>query len=348
MKNTNLYDSYLINLQKDAGRIINSKYIIEKFNTTIFKGEDAVKLDNNNKVISWPTQIEGTQHAKLAKIKLFEHFLKNSKKEYLLMFEDDIYLHKDLYNNTIFDKFNKDLNNFLKTKPVSILYLGISSQINPKKNYIKEFFFESFSEHFTNKQCRPCTGAFSVIINRKIIRLLLSRMKDRVLKKKPFDLYCLGWYSKLYPKNTFIMHPPLVLPDISQSNIRDSYYNPNNFWGKILLNYSNYKKTTIGNLCIFIKKDHRENDFLFSFNKYLLGIRPIINIIYYCEDNKELNLNFSIILKECTYNDFISEEFEKNNKLHQLDNDFKIIKETTSIIKNLDYNCGKEIIEKFY
>ena len=133
MSDKYVYDSYLINLKKDAGRFINSQKIIKKFNSTIWSGIDAVKIDSNNKVISWPTQLQGTQCAKDAKVKLFKYFLNKSKKKYLLMFEDDIYLHKDLFNDKIFEKFNKELNTFLKKTDVSILYLGISSNINPKK-----------------------------------------------------------------------------------------------------------------------------------------------------------------------------------------------------------------------
>ena len=107
------------------------------------------------------------------------------------MFEDDIYLHKDAYNDKIFKKFNNELNIFLKTRPVSILYLGISSHINPKKKYIKEYFFESFSDCFSTNP-KPCTGAYAVIINRKHISLFLARMEDGVLRNKPFDLSCLG------------------------------------------------------------------------------------------------------------------------------------------------------------
>lgn len=220
---------YLIHLKTDIGRYYNINNFIQKLNGEYWDGEYIIPCDKQGYILNTITKEQGTRAAKIAKIKLFNHFLNNTNNKYLVLFEDDIIYHKNFF--TYWKKLVKYVN---KHNDWKLIYLGVSSSLPQKYNrcenklYIKKL---------------PCekiyTGAYSVIIHRSIIPELIDKANDELLKYEPFDYTCLGYIQKKYIDKCFITIPQLIITDVSSSNIRHNR-NQQSFIKSMNWNIDNY------------------------------------------------------------------------------------------------------------
>lgn len=326
-------DKYIINLKKDVGRKLNSKPIINLFKCDVWEAHDGNNVDENN-IVSWSDIVKGTEAAKKTKIELLTYFLNKSKNKYLLILEDDCHLHIDLINNHIVTNyFNTGINKFLERTDPFMLYFGVSRHIKPKVSNILDLQFESFNSYF-NGDVKKCSGAYGVIINRNIVKVILARATNETLYGKPFDLTCLGFVGEHYPEKTFITHPPIIVPNITQSNIRNSN-KQELLWRNLKINKNKYYALTIGTLCVWID-DTKD---IIGFYKKLNCIRPIVCVVFFsneiCDDIK-----FIDNLKKCTYTIYDSSKI-----LNYLNCTKKIVRINTSY--PLDYSCGDYLLNKF-
>lgn len=256
---------YFINMKKDIGRFVHIKPIIDKLNGIIWEGEDPTIIDINGYAASFADVSIGTNAAKEAKLKLFTHFLKNSKSEYLFLFEDDIIIHKDFFNNL------EIINNFIKDKKPKLFYFGVSGNI---KNVVQDNIM-IIKNLFDNNIKEPISGAYSVCINRNILNHIILRIKNPILKNKPFDMTCLGQIQTAYPNECFICHPPMIIPYLKKSNIRDNR-NQYEFNKMININYSDYIKPKEYPIFVIIKEPKNIN----YFDKLINSIEPYFKIYY--------------------------------------------------------------------
>ncbi len=282
---------YFINMKKDIGRYIHIKPIVDKLNGNIWEGEDPTIIDTNGYAASFADVSVGTNAAKEAKLKLFNHFLKTSKSEYLFLFEDDIIIHKDFFNNL------EKINNFMKETKPKLFYFGVSGNI---KN-IAEDNNIIIKKLFDNNTKEPVSGAYSVCINRNIINHIILRIKNPILKNKPFDMTCLGQIQTAYPNDCYICHPPMVIPYLKKSNIRDNR-NQYEFNKMININYADYIKPR--EYPIFVKINEPTN--IQYFDKLINSIEPYFKTYYLVNES-----NYSIIIKTDKIYDII-----------MIDNDF--------------------------
>lgn len=264
MDNDNIF---FINMKKDAGRHEHIRTHVKRLNGQIWEGIDPTEIDKEGYAIKFPDKISGTNAAKMAKLKLFEYFLKNSKNEFLILFEDDIMFHKQFYNHL------EEINDFLiKTKP-KLLYFGVSSDV------------AATSEKFTIKKLIdkkeldinfiPHSGAYGVCINRNIIQFLILRIKNPTLKDKPFDMSCLGQIQRIYSNDCFITDPPMIIPYIKSSNIRENR-NQNQLTKLIKINMNIYQQPLEYPLFVEII----DQDSFITFDKLIKCIIPIFRIYY--------------------------------------------------------------------
>jgi hypothetical protein len=191
----NKNNTYMIHLEKDLDKRTNTKEFRDKYNIQLWTGIDGTHKDS--KYATWC--------AKLTVINLLKHFMKtNTKDQYIVIFEDDVILHKD------FDKLITQVNEFINSNQVYLFYLGI----NTKFTNINQI------THLNSKN--KLSGGYGVIINRDIINLLIMYASDKLTKHYPHDTQCYGMIQLLYPKLCFMMDSPLVIPNTTVSNIRDS------------------------------------------------------------------------------------------------------------------------------
>lgn len=207
-------------MKKDIGKRKNLSEMCNKINISIWEGIDTSSIDDNGYLIQRSDSNKATSNAKLAKRKLFEYFLKNSKHNYIWLFEDDICFHKKFLDNIPM------INYFLENKKPLLLYFGVSNNRQFNKDCGEIINIEQLS---TTNETIICSGAYSVIINRNILPQLISYCKNPSLEKYPFDNSCLGKIQIKYPKQCFICNPPLIVPDVTYSNIRKSY-DQNIYW----------------------------------------------------------------------------------------------------------------------
>ena len=330
------YEAYVINMDKDVGRRYLMTDIMTKFNAKIWKGYDGniIKASNGSIDIKWTNREIATEAAKRSKKELLTYFINNSTKKYLLVLEDDISLHVDCYNDLKYNKWLVNLNKFLTMMNVNILYLGVSRHIKSKKESIDNHIFESFNDYF-KKDPQKCSGAYGFIINRDIIPIALARIDNKSLYGKPFDLTCLGYISVNNPDTTYIMHPPLVIPRIDISNIREP--KPQEiFWKAMKINKSLYNVyESVFALCVWIDTDSD----IKNIDKILNSIKPFISIWYF-SDNIKNNMKNLNNLKKCSYKEYLTENinrfFKKRYTLYRI---------SSNKIDN--YYCGNDILKRF-
>lgn len=207
---------YFVNMQKDIGRKKWIDPLCQKLGGTIWNGIDVATYDDHGILIKSCDIHVATRAAKCAKIKLFEHFLLTSPHQYLILFEDDIIIHKKFYE--YYDLAIK----FANTNDFKLIYFGVSSGLIPEST-------SSLIIKPLQQRGYRYSGAYGVIIHRSIINKLILRSNDPTLLMKPFDVYSLGYIQECYPSLCFVCHPQIVIPDITTSNIRDPR-NQHLFW----------------------------------------------------------------------------------------------------------------------
>jgi hypothetical protein len=286
-------DIYLINLKKDDGRAKCSQNLVNIFNAKIFEGNDINLLDPNGYLREIKSKSEYTNSAKKTKKMLFEHFLNSSDKEYIIVFEDDVYLHNDLFNQTKKEKIFEQLNMFLEKSKPKLLYLGIGRYFVSNIELTDYIKFTSFDEKFPNN-IQYCSGAYGFILERDVIKLVLMRINNETLNNLPFDLFCLSYIGKMYPKECFVTNPHIVIPNIEQSNIREGS-DQNVVWRILKINKINYKCPTVG--ILFVKTTGKTYDL---FEKIFTCLTPFIKLVYYY--NNKPNYDSIGLLFEATTN----------------------------------------------
>ena len=328
---------FFINMKKDAGRYEYIRPHVKRLNGQIWEGIDPTEIDKEGYGIKFPDKISGTISAKLAKLKLFEHFIKNNKNEYLILFEDDIMFHKQFYN------YIDQINDFLtKTKP-KLLYFGVSSDIKSSGNEfsIKKLFEKKGNNDEINFVAH--SGAYGVCINRNILQFIILRIKNPTLKEKPFDMSCLGQIQRIYSNECYITDPPLLIPYIKSSNIRENR-NQSQLTKLIKVNMNIYQQPL--EYPIFVEVIDKESFLIFD--KLIKCVIPIFRIHYVLNEEKyknftkeEIFLNHELIIIE----DPIKENLIKQIKINNFCTKEKIIIIDTTF--NFKYNQSNEIYSMF-
>lgn len=286
-------NKYIINMKKDIGRRKNIDHFCEQIGASYWDGIDEAQIDKNGYLINITDEISSTINAKNAKLNLFNHFLKsNQTDEYLWLFEDDIYIHKSFYSEV------GKVNDFLiKEKPL-LFYLGVSNNKVFDYNYndiinIELLFKNTQAVHDEQKTCllkiKPCSGAYGVIIRRSIIPNLISYIKNPGLIKYPFDNSCLGKIQINFPNKCFVTNPPLVVPDITISNIRKNY-DQKKYWNKFNINPNIYIYPKYFYLFVVINDNFIDKLLISEFKNLYKLFCPYFKIIYLCD---KININTS-------------------------------------------------------
>ena len=150
------------------------------------------------------------------------------------------------------------------------LYFGISKEFTSTNNSTDKLIFTSFSDKFT-KTIKLCSGAYGFMLRKDMIPHVIMRIDNPIFDTNPFDIYCLSYISYVYPSESYVIDPQLVVPDISHSNIRRNF-DQQLMWKALKTNEINYFVPIIGIMYInVISKESFE-----YFNKMM-----IISEIYY-------------------------------------------------------------------
>lgn len=290
-------DTYIINLKKDYGRYLSSQNIIKIFGGSFIEASDCNKLNDKGYVIEWKDSNIYTQSAKQTKRKILEDFYNKSDKQYITIFEDDIYLHNDL----MYDKKNKildQLNSFVWKKSPKLLYFGISREFTSTNIFTSEIEFISFAEKF-GKTIKLCSGAYGFMLRKDMIPYVLMRINNPIFDTNPFDIYCLSYISYVYPNESYVINPQLVVPDITHSNIRKNF-DQSILWKALKTSMNLYHLPIIGIMYVHVIN----NESFEYFNKMISCIAPTIKILYYGikSENKEIYNSIEYAKKEiiCT------------------------------------------------
>lgn len=293
-------DQYLINLKKDYGRLIFSSDIIEIFNPQIFEGNDC-NYDNLSSDGYLNNILESTTYTKSAKKTkklLLEHFLNTSKKKYIVVFEDDTYLHIDMFDKSKKNNIFKQLNNFIQKKSPKLLYFGTSRHFTSENLYTTNIKFVSFNEQFKNEP-DLCSGAYGFILRRDMIPTVLMRIKNDTLENMPFDLFCLSYIGKTYPNECFVTNPHIIVPNIEGSNIRASY-NQNIVWNTLMTKKELYHTNKVIGIMYVSTNVDTNIDTINHFNKTITCLTPIIKVVYVNNQFKktnETNTSYQFIIR---------------------------------------------------
>ncbi len=331
MSNIELYscDSYMINLEKDIGRKLCSTKAVLLFKTKYWSGNDPNNIDTDGYVIKWKTSETYTKAAKKAKYDLFKHFLTTSVSKYLLVLEDDIYIHNGMFDQNIKNSVISKINNVLKFKEPSILYLGLSRHVTSKENNIENFFIEPILKSLPDGKPKICSGAYGFIVNRSVIPILMARIANATFKNDPFDLSSLSYVLTTQSNKVYVCHPPLVIPDVSFSNIRDNM-NQDLVWDILNVKNESYQIICVG--LLFVTVTH-VSDFNY-FRKMITMITPYIKVIYIAStDIIELcdeKISSIVLLSESDY------DLTKSN--------YSFIMRTTTECR-MQYRSGKYLLD---
>lgn len=281
----NSSDAFIINLKKDYGRHVCSQNIIKTFNAKIFCGYDCNKINENNYLTKTEDKLIYTMSAKKSKENLLNKFLQSSNKDYLIVFEDDVYLHSDLLDDNKKLNIFTQINKFLKKNKPKLLYFGISRYFKSDNLDINNIIFTSFDQKF-GENIELCSGAYGFVISRDMIKVLLTRINNETIREMPFDLYCLSYISKIYPTESFVMNPHLVVPNIESSNIRESF-SQEAMWKSLLANKKMYYMPFLGYMIINVinNKKIKISELLI---KTIKSLEPLIKIINY--NGEQINL----------------------------------------------------------
>ena len=191
---------YIINLNHDIGR----RFYIESLNLPYdYEFIDAVlKLEYDRYKTDKISEDMATRGTTESHIKCLQKGLE-SNDDYTIIFEDDIILHSN------FEYFFNQVIQFIENNSFKLFYLGFSSKMNleNKKFKIKELPSD-----------RVYTGGYAYIINNSIIPEILEMAEQT---HQPFDWHCLGYIQRKYLGKVFYTDPPLIITDVSTSNIRN-------------------------------------------------------------------------------------------------------------------------------
>lgn len=294
MNNT---DTYIINLKKDYGRYLNSLNTINIFGGKIITATDPNKCIDGY-INQWKPPNIYTQSAKQTKRQILSDFLTNSSNQYITIFEDDIYIHNDLYSTKKGDIFNQ-LNNFISKKSPKLFYFGISRFFTSTNENTLDLKFTSFKTKF-RENIKICSGAYGFMLHRDMIKYVLMRIDNTTFDENPFDLFCLSYISQKYPYDSYVVDPHIVVPDICHSNLRKNF-NQNVLWSTLKTKNIYYYIPIIGIMYVNVLTQKSLN----HFNKLITCMTPIISVYYYgqlestktLDDAKKANIYSSTDIK---------------------------------------------------
>lgn len=273
--------TFIISMEKNVGKRTMLKKIIETINSAhdtpvdviVWNGVDKSIYDANGILLNSFGHDVKTRAAKEAKLKLFQYFLDNCQQKYLVLFEEDIILHKN------FCDYYKNVIDFANNTEFKLIYLGVSCSCSK----------EPYSENTLKIQFLPqngyrYSGAYGVIIHRSILQSLINRSNDPTLYNRPFDVYTLGHVQARFPKDCYICQPQLVVPDISISDIRNPR-SQNAFWELCHVNKSEYILPQ--SIPMYVLTDTNEQKI-----KQFIGIVsmfiPYVIPIFVCDNDNEV------------------------------------------------------------
>jgi len=210
----NIFDNiYLLNLDRDIDKYNISKKLLSDFNIKFQRfqavdGNNLVDLDNMNKY---------AYGCLLSHIKIVEDAIQNNYNK-ILIFEDDIMIHKDFIN--LFGII------YSKLLDWDMLYLGCSQRPNTwYKVDIQDNYYKSYQ----------CNGTFAYAIDSKIYKNILNYYKT---KKSYADTLLHNIQNEF---NCYTIIPNLVIADVSVSNIRGDRI-VDTYSEKMGWNITNYKR----------------------------------------------------------------------------------------------------------
>jgi len=196
-------------MEKNIGKRTCMKKLIDNLHGSFWNGVDKSIYDENGIVLQTFDHDIKTRAAKEAKLNLLNYFLQNIHEDYLVLFEDDIVLHKDFY------QYYQNVINFANNNKFKLIYMGVSCVIpNEQKT-------ENFNIHLLPEAGYRFSGAYGVIIHRSVMQTIILRSNDPLLYKRPFDVYSLGHIQIRHPEECFVCSPQIVIPLINMSDIRD-------------------------------------------------------------------------------------------------------------------------------
>lgn len=231
----------IIHLKKDFGRFVFIEKINDMFsgdNIKIIEGEepnflkngyieeyiskkkDHLKIGNNKEYEE--LQFGGsTRGASEAHMKAIE--LSNS---YTLIFEDDV-----LFNINFKEGIEKVKNFIDEQNNFNILYLGLTNY-EFDNEFVDKFKITNINTHDT------LHGVYGYVINNKNKEQILNRIKKNI--NKELDINIFDHY--ITNSTAFVIDPPLVIPNIETSNLRNSKNILNPYKYVLIENYYKIKK----------------------------------------------------------------------------------------------------------
>lgn len=201
---------YCVNMRKNVGKRMVMENIISRLGGQFWDGVDKSLYDERGILLNSLTHDKKTRAAKEAKLGLFEYFLENDTHNYIILFEDDIIIHRNFY-----EYFRQSIQ-FAETHNFKLIYLGVSRPLD--KTVTQQTNFSNIKQFRSITQ--PLSGAYGVIIHKSIINSLIRRSNDPFLYERPFDVCTLGHVQLSYPHDCYICDPQIVIPDITVSDIR--------------------------------------------------------------------------------------------------------------------------------
>jgi GR25 family glycosyltransferase involved in LPS biosynthesis len=265
-------------MTKNIGKKKIIEDVVEKLSGTIWNGVDKSIYDENGILIKKQSSEINTRAAKEAKINLLKHFLDTNKSDYLILFEDDILIHKNFY-----DYFYQTLN-FANIHKFKLIYFGVSCYVPSKNN-------ENLSINIIPSTNYRFSGAYGVIIHKSVMQTIISKSNDPFLLNKPFDVYSLGHIQLSYPNECFICDPQIVIPIISSSDIRQPR-EQDAFWNLCHIQKENY--VSYKSIPMYILTDNNEEKIRRFIEMLTMLIPYVIPIFIYTHENTVQKLYHTI------------------------------------------------------
>lgn len=299
MNTTNIF---FINMKKNWGKRQLIKNMVNKLSGIIIDGVDK-SIYNNDILIKKSSQEISTRAAKEAKINLLKNFINTNTSQYLVLFEDDILLHKNFY-----EYFNKTII-FANTNKFKLIYFGVSCNSLQLNN-------SNFQINLLPKVNYRFSGAYGIIIHRSIIQTLINRSNDPFFYNKPFDIYSLGHIQLSYPNECFICNPQIVIPIISSSDIRNPR-DQNILWNKCHINKNYYIHNNTIPMYIYVNNNKYK---LFRFIDLLNMLVPIIDPIFIYETSNIIQKYFDNTYKNMNIMTFYDSFIQNQPNIYILTN----------------------------
>lgn len=332
MNNTNNNTNvFFINMEKNIGKRKSIEELVTNLSGTIWNGVDNSSYDEHGILLKINGHDINTRSAKEAKLNLFNYFLSSCTQDYLVLFEDDIVVHKKFYEHY------QQVITFANINKFKLIYFGVSCNV-PKINNNNNNNNESnnLTISLLPKTNYRFSGAYGVIIHRSVLKSIISKSNDPFLFNKPFDIYSLGHIQLSYPDECFICDPQIVIPMITISDIRDPR-DQDLFWNYCHINpdeymlYDSYKNSVTRKMYILADQNKEK---LKQFVIHLAMLIPYVDPIFILE--KQNDTKFFTELYGKIYKTIVIDDITPN-ALHQL------ITNEKYILTNIYVNWTKNV-----